>query len=452
MIKQPIDLLLLVEHIARELDVACAVKYLMAEKYGVEIEIASLVDAHGFQKTIAKYQPRVVAMPYFYSEFDFGPRKVMQAWPDAAVVNLAYEQIFSKINQAYKAPKSPIAKKNVLHHAWGKFYAAYLEEYGVPGEHIFINGNPFYALYQPPYSAYFISRAELAKQYGIDPGKRWVFVPENYGAAFYGDAKLKEYVKFGQGDAYSYRDFAMKSFKEAIKWWQSGTDVANVEIIVRPRPATPLGIFISTCREALGQDPTMHIIKEGTVREWVLASDIVMSSYSTTLIEAAVANKPIYMIEPIHFPDYVQADWYDLVPQIETLQRFLEVIADPAMPNTCQSLQTWAHETLMNSANPIGDLADWLAAICKGEIQLPGRPEAALLPASGHPTGRVPKNLKGWLRLPGKIVDYTWRKITHPEFGTDGILISDKLDDITDAEVAKRVANWRKVFIGKECA
>jgi CDP-glycerol glycerophosphotransferase (TagB/SpsB family) len=189
----------------------------------------------------------------------------------------------------------------------------------------------------------------------------------------------------------------------------------------------------------------MHIIKEGTVREWVLASDIVMSSYSTTLIEAAVANKPIYMIEPIHFPDYVQADWYDWVPQIESLQRFLDVIGDPAVPNTCQGLQTWAHETLMNSANPIGDLAGWLASICKGEIPLPARPEPALLPAP-HTSGRVPKNLKGWLRLPGKVVDYTWRKITHPEIGTDGIPISDKLDEITDAEVDRRVANWREVF------
>jgi surface carbohydrate biosynthesis protein len=446
MVKQRIDLLLLVEHNARELDVSCAVKYLMAEKYGVDIEIASIVDAHGFQKTIAKYQPRVVTMPYFYSESDFGPHKVLQAWPEATIVNLAYEQIFSKINQAYKAPKGTIAKKHVLHHAWGKFYAAYLEEYGVPREHIFINGNPFYALYQPPYSSYFDSKGELAKRYGIDPHKRWVFVPENYGAAFYGDAKLKEYLKAGQGDAFNYRDFAMSSFKEAIKWWQEGTHDSNVEIIVRPRPATPRGVFINTCRESLGQDPAMHIIKEGTVREWVLASDIVMSSYSTTLIEAAVANKPIYMIEPIHFPDYVQADWYDLVPQIETLQRFLEVIGDPAMPNTCQPLQTWAHEALMNSANPIGDLANWLAAICKGEIHVPTRPDPALLPAPVPPPGRVPKNLKGWLRLPGKIVDYAWRKITHPEIGTDGIPISDKLDEITDAEVAGRVANWRKVF------
>jgi surface carbohydrate biosynthesis protein len=387
-------------------------------------------------------------MPYFYAATDSGQRKVLQAWPEAVLVNLAYEQIFSKINQAYKAPKDTLAKKYVLHHAWGDLYASYLEEYGVPHQHIFVNGNPFYALYQPPYNSYFISRADLAKKYGIDPKKRWVFVPENYGAAFYGEAKLKDYLKSGEGDAYSYRDFAMNSFKEAIKWWQQGAHSSNVEIIVRPRPATPRGVFVNTCRETLGEDPAMHIIKEGTVREWVLASDIVMSSYSTTLIEAAVANKPIYMIEPIHFPDYVQADWYELVPQIETLNRFMEVINDADVPNTCQPLQAWAHETLMKSANPIGNLADWLAAICKGQVQIPDRPSAGLIPAPAAPSVSKPRRLSDWLRLPGRAVDFAWRKILHPEIGTDGVPISYQLDKITDSEINQRVEHWTKVFNG----
>jgi surface carbohydrate biosynthesis protein len=446
MVKRRIDLLLLVEHIARELDVSCAVKYLMAEKHGVEIVIASMLEAHGFQKTIAKYEPRVVAMPYFYAASDSGQRKVLRAWPEAVLVNLAYEQIFSKINQAYKAPKDMLAKKHVLHHAWGDLYASYLEEHGVPRENIFINGNPFYALYQMPYSSYFSSRAELAKRYGIDPHRRWVFVPENYGAAFYGEAKLKDYLKSGEGDAYSYRDFAMNSFKEAIKWWQKGTQDSNVEIIVRPRPTTPRGVFIKTCRESLGQDPAMYIIKEGSVREWVLASDIVMSSYSTTLIEAAVANKPIYMIEPIHFPDYVQADWYKLVPQIETLEKFLEVIGDPALPNTCHPLQTWAHESLMKFANPIGNLAGWLAAICKGEVHVPDHPDPGLMPAPVSLPVETSRSLDDWFRLPGRVVDFVWRKFTHPEIGTDGIPISYQLDKITDAEVNHRVEHWSKVF------
>ena len=444
--KQPIDLLILVEHVARELDVSCAVKYLMVKRFGLRVEIASILEVHGFHKTIARFQPRVVALPFFYAATDFGPQKVLQAWPQAILVNLAYEQIFTRINQAYKAPKDALTRQHVLHHAWGEFYASYLEENGVPRENIFTNGNPFYTLYQPPYNSYFVSRDELAQRYKLDPHKRWVFVPENYGAAFYGEAKLKDYVQSGQGDAYSYRDFAMASFKEAIKWWQQGTCTPEVEMIVRPRPATPRGVFVDTCREALGKDPTMHIIKEGTVREWILASDIVMSSYSTTLIEAAVANRPIYMIEPIHFPDYVQADWYTLVPQIESLQKFLEVIGDPAMPNTCVPLQTWAHQSAMNSVDPIAGLANWLAAICKGETFIPAQADLSLTPAPAAPHRRKPRTLHDWLSMPAKVVDYALRKVTHPEIGTDGVPIGHQLDEIEDADTRQRVEHWASIL------
>ncbi len=448
--KKPVDLLLLIEHVARELDIACAVKYLMTERHGIKVEIASLLYLHGFQKTLSHYEPGVVALPFFYSATDHGPMNVIKGWPDAVIVNLAYEQIFSKINKTYKAPKDSISQQNILHHAWSPYYASYLESHNVTPSNIFVNGNPFYTLYQRPYCSYFVSRNDLAKMYNLDPEKRWVFVPENYGAAFYGDAKLKEYVKFGQDDAYNYRDFAMASFKEAIKWWQQAARSPNVEMIVRPRPAIPLGLFTKTCEEALGGPPLMHVIKEGTVREWILASDIVMSSYSTTLIEASVANKPVYMLEPIHFPDYVQADWYDLVPQLTTLQDFLGVIVEPVVTNTCQPLKNWAVQSMMNSNDPITHLADWLAGICKKQVYLPPRPDLKdirdLKVNPGQAQHKKPVRL---LSYPGKVVDYLWRKISHPEIGTDGVPIGHQLDKIDQADVRRRVAHWASV-LGKD--
>jgi surface carbohydrate biosynthesis protein len=444
--KRTVDLLLLVEHVARELDIACVVKYLMNERHGVTVEIASLLFLHGFQKTLARYEPGVVAMPFFYSATDHGPINVIKGWPNAVHVNLAYEQIFSNINKTYKAPKDTISQQNILHHAWSPYYASYLESHNVPPANIFVNGNPFYTLYRKPYNSYFVSRDELAKRYNLDPQKRWVFVPENYGAAFYGEAKLKDYVKFGLDDAYNYRDFAMASFKEAIKWWQQAARSPNVEMIVRPRPAIPLGLFTKTCEDALGEPLLMHVIKEGTVREWILASDIVMSSYSTTLIEASVANKPVYMLEPILFPDYVQADWYDLVPQLTTLKDFMKVINEPGITNTCQPLQNWAVQSMMNSDDPIAHLADWLAGICKKQVYIPPRPDLkdiqALKLDPDQAQHKKPVNL---LSYPGKVVDYLWRKVSHPEFGTDGVPIGHQLDKIDQADVRRRINRWATV-------
>jgi hypothetical protein len=137
------------------------------------------------------------------------------------------------------------------------------------------------------------------------------------------------------------------------------------------------------------------------------------------------------------------------VPQIETLQKFLEVIGDPAVPNTCSPLQTWAHQSAMNSADPIGDLANWLGAVCKGETFIPARPDPALrpAPAAAHRHSlRSPRSFHDWMGMPAKVFDYAWRKITHPEIGTDGVPIGHQLDEIEDADTNRRVERWASIL------
>ena len=130
------------------------------------------------------------------------------------------------------------------------------------------------------------------------------------------------------------------------------------------------------------------------------------------------------------------------------MQQFLEVIGDPAVPNTCAALQTWAHQSAMNSADPIGDLANWLAAVCKGETFIPARPDNSLLPApTAHRHSlRLPRTLHDWLGLPAKVFDYAWRKITRPEIGTDGVPIGHQLDEIEDADTNRRVERWASIL------
>ena len=173
---QPVDVLLFVEYVARELDIACAVKYLAAEQHQVTVEIAAV--SWDLAATLRRYHPKVVAVPYCYSALpeDPGVHQMLTAWPGAVYLNLAYEQVYQRINQRFKLPRDAFAREHVLHHAWGDFYAESLREHGVPEAHVVVNGNPSYALYRPPYQAYFeASRTDLARRYGLDPEKRWVF-------------------------------------------------------------------------------------------------------------------------------------------------------------------------------------------------------------------------------------------------------------------------------------
>ena len=62
----------------------------------------------------------------------------------------------------------------------------------------------------------------------------------------------------------------------------------------------------------------MHFIKEKSVREWIMASDMVISSLSTSLVEAAIAGKPAYLLEPYPCPEFLQVDWQDYITTIST--------------------------------------------------------------------------------------------------------------------------------------
>ena len=85
-----VDVLYLVEHVARELDLACAVAHLAARSHGLSVEIRSL--PFGAQAGFGRIEPALVVVPYFGSRADFGIEAVLRAFPRARVVNLAFEQ------------------------------------------------------------------------------------------------------------------------------------------------------------------------------------------------------------------------------------------------------------------------------------------------------------------------------------------------------------------------
>ncbi len=382
-----VDIVYCFEHVARELDIACAVKFILKKRYGLSMEIISY--EMDLETVPQRYRPDVVAVPYCYSAEDSGLRDVWPVWRNANYLNLAFEQIFGKANEVLKVPRDDFAKEHVLHHAWGDSHAALLREHGVPEGNIIINGNPSYTLYRPPYSSFYETRADLAERHGLDPSKRWVFVPENYGMAFYSDDVMQwitqQYVQrgFDEAMAYRYREFATASLAAAIHWWHQAAQLGSVELIVRPRPATPLQSFVAVYRATAGQTPEhLHIIQDGSVREWILASDVVMSSYSTTLIEAAVAGKPIHMLAPLPFPEFVQQDWHGLVPKIESADEFVGIVTAERLENTCQGLCDWAEDSMMSCGDAIVNLAGILASMRLRRRPLPEPPRACRLPAN----------------------------------------------------------------------
>lgn len=365
-----IDLIYFVEHLPRELDIACAVKAILELKTDLSIKIASIV--HGIDNVLENYQPKVVVLPYCVAVHEAGLDKIVKRWPQAQYINLAFEQVLGKAQKGLNSPKDSFAKEYVMHHAWGDFFSEYLQANGVPESHIAVNGNPSYALYREPYKRYYGNqRLELAQKFGLNPEKRWVFVPENYGWAFFKNHMIRARIRrgFDPEQAYQYRDFALQSLEVASKWWREIAQIDSLELIIRPRPAIPSESFVETVHEMAGDIPDrLHFIKHGTVREWILASDIVISNFSTTLLEAAVAQKPVYMLVPYAFPDFLHADWYELTDKIDTYAIFENVATQPHLTENWKELELWAMKAMISRGDAISGLADILASLVRGEL------------------------------------------------------------------------------------
>lgn len=378
-----VPVLWLVEHLAREVDAACAAASLLRSRYRVQVELWHMYRDAG--RILHDLIPDVVIHPFFYFvDGALATEDFIACWPEATHFNMAWEQLHYPAHYTSKAPADTFTRERVLHHAWGPFYRRYLLDHGVPDANVFVNGHPAYALYSQPYRRYYKTRRDLARAYGLDESARWVFVPENYRWAFLSDKRLATFGSWGgnRAEAAELREFSRRSLAIVLEWCAELARSAGVEVIFRTRPSTGESQMQLFVQEVLGSAGSgIRFIKKESVREWILASEVVVSSYSTSLIEAALAGKAAFMAEPMPIPQGLWCEWYDLVPSLTTLSDFSRNCLNPSGPPA--ALSEWAHREMLGRGDPIERLAEYVARLASDQrARSPGIDAEALARAA----------------------------------------------------------------------
>ena len=80
------DLVLFVDHVSNELDLACALKHVAWQRFGMEIAIESLKS--NLSTTLDQWETRAIAVPSFSSRHDSGVQEILSRWTDVRIVNL----------------------------------------------------------------------------------------------------------------------------------------------------------------------------------------------------------------------------------------------------------------------------------------------------------------------------------------------------------------------------
>lgn len=428
-----IDILYFYEYASRELDVACAVASIL-KKRGVHIAVLQWPTE--IQRKITSLRPKLIVLPFCYSAESFLP--LLAYWRDALYFNATWEQLFYVGNRTSKTPRGVFPIQYVLHHAWSLEYAEFLKRAGIPENHIFLNGQPAYTLYDKPYRDYYASREILAERYHLDINKKWVFFPENYNWAFYSEATLRRILSEGQSqeDMDAMRDYCERSLAVVLEWCRKAAHQTEIELLLRPRPSTTLEEFNAKVQQYMTDIPAnIHIHQHESVREWILASDLIISSHSTSLIEAAIAKKPIYILDPYPMPKPLVASWHQYVVHVSTEEAFLEICkGNHPIENPGAQLDQWARQTMMSQGDSIANLADYLYRLVNGQLT---------------PALRLPNDIV----IPG--LEYTppawlwssYRRIRdilrYPQTG--GVGLDYVKDVISEARMESRIERWGKI-------
>src|SRR5438874_96516 len=123
-----IDVVYFYESVARELDVACAVKCLCEKRYGLSVELVQW--PYDVPDALGRYRPQVVVIPHGWSAYNW--KECLLDWRTAIYFDLAWEQLLYDGNRDAKTPRGDFACKHVIHHAWGDAFVADLVSRGVP--------------------------------------------------------------------------------------------------------------------------------------------------------------------------------------------------------------------------------------------------------------------------------------------------------------------------------
>jgi surface carbohydrate biosynthesis protein len=424
------QVLYLVEHVARELDIACAVQSLAQRRHGLDVDVRSIV--YDLDSPQPGPPPRLVVVPFFGSRVSYGVRKVVTLFHGATVINLQFEQLVSPGNQSIKGPRDTVARAQVLQCAVGDFYVNFLKSRGA--ERVVRTGSLPCQLYRAPYRRFYEGQREsLAAHFGLDPHRRWIFFPENFGAAFFSKRQIRQRLKNGYRpeELLAYCQTSRDAFEQIMRWCAEAARLDAAEIIIRPRPSTASKSFEAAFREVAGAPPErLHFIKENSVRDWIVASDAVVSSFSTTILEAAVAGQPAYLLAPQPLPRSMQSEWHKEAAQITRREEFLKLVhgADLAPP---QKLARWADANLLAYGDAIGNVVDLLADLVAGRRQAPAvqlPPTQRRLEKLYYSYKATSRNLRELFRL---------RKDKYHE-----------RDRFTQVDVAERTARWDAVLQG----
>jgi len=314
------DFIILYEHRNRELENAVLLA-MMLEKEGYKVAIE-----YRWSARILFQRADVVITPYLYQNetvVDFALHPFCHI---KKIINMQYEQVFCKKDEDVLSDLPKGVAKNAVHISWGKNTTERYKKVKIKADHIFEIGHVSIDLNKPMYRDAFISRENISTKFNLPNDKNWLLFISSF--SYVGISKTEfEICKARSCSASYFSEISCKSQPLVLDYFEKiMKDYPELIVIYRPHPHE------DSCNrlfEIEKKYDNFKVIRDFSVRQWILISDYISTWYSTSFIDVMYAKKPCAIIRPISISEDYDYKFFRKQPCISSYQDLSEFIRNP---------------------------------------------------------------------------------------------------------------------------
>lgn len=298
-----LDFLFLYEHIVRELENDCLIMAEL-ERRGYSCELFQLMDRKKLKYFFSK-KPRVIVTSAMYDNETLNSFVYNNVGKLNKVVNLHWEEVLSREQEESRFYSFTENARKCTHICWGEKAKQRIVRKGVPENNAVITGAVQLDFLYPMFDGYFKSRSELAKEFSLNEDKRWFCYVSSFSCALMDDKEVEELNAMTDLDFAGFKAVGARSMKVTLDWFDrllNEDEYKDVELIYRPHPCEWQSPVLDVMKK---KHANFHVISDYSVKQWVKASDFILTWMSTSIAEIYFAKKSCIVVRPEPlFDDY----------------------------------------------------------------------------------------------------------------------------------------------------
>ena len=309
-----VDVLLIYEHKNRELE-NCALIAAELERRGLTTKVF-----YNYTAPIRNnYEAKVIIAPHLYNDLhlEFYTRNKKQSNRNA--ISMQYEQITpSELEEGYT---NPVGQAMRAHHiAWGQYQADRYLRNGINPNNVHDTGCVSMDLYRTEFKSYFLTKEQVAQQFGIDKDKEWVLFISSFVLVDCSKEKV-ERLRGVIPSIDTHVSLNEESFSQIIKWFgEAAKRFPDKLFIYRKHPSEKLSPRVLKLMETT---PNIKCIDSFTIRQWAIVTDKIYNWISTSQADIFFARKSSYVLRPIPIPPEMDVVMFGGGKYVTTYEEFL---------------------------------------------------------------------------------------------------------------------------------